>query len=438
MFLYNLYPTASLHLYMTTTTAEEVKVSITTPKWNSMDAVDIIVTVTNNNLTLVDLPQTLQLLGTVKDTKLVRVVAEEDIILYCGNQWVYSGDSYIAYPVKLLGRMYVIATFEDEPDSYLPVFGVATIHDDTEININFTKTVRFILDGVAYIGSIMINLQQYQVLQIVNQNISGTIVTSDKDIVVNSGHVALKVPLDAHSKDHIEEQLLPVDYWANDYFYVSSQNENNVTDRVRIYGFKDQTNIVIDNGTVSTSLEISTPGGFLDVQVQGHCARITNDQPVQIAQTGFSIKSINWNPSQNESAATSVLGDPFLYIITGISQFYESFTFLTPIVGTSGCFTNFVTLIANYMAVGDLELDGGVISPVWTEFTQSEYIFTQISITEGVHTARLLSKGGIIGGMVYGSSTYAKYGTSIGKYIPQDNENVKVRYIGWGYDYKKF
>ena len=86
-----------------------------------------------------------------------------------------------------------------------------------------------------------------------------------------------------------------------------------------------------------------------------------------------------------------------------------------------------VVLIANVLAKGNVTLDDAQIPIAWKQVGQSEYYFSRVNISEGVHNIRTESSGGVLGGMVYGLATNEQYGTSLGKYLPKDNSNYRVR-----------
>ena len=149
MFLQNVRSGTPLYIYMTTSLTWTIKVPITTPAWTSVDAEKMVVKVTNDQVTSVALPESLRQSGTAKDTKVVRVVADGNIVIYGGNQQINSGDSYLVYPITSLERTYVIATFESislVSTVYQPLFGIAAVYDDTEVIITF-KTNDLITTG---------------------------------------------------------------------------------------------------------------------------------------------------------------------------------------------------------------------------------------------------------------------------------------------------
>ena len=190
IFIANVRSGKHLYLYMTPSSNDPVTVSITTPAWNSTDAVSKTVVVASNNVTAVDLPESLRLSGTVIDNKVVHIVDDDSIVLYAGNQQDNSGDSFIVYPISSVGTEYVVATHEDNLSNiYLPVFGIAAIQDDTDVHITLKDNSTIILAGHDYFGSLRVNIQRFEVLQIVHPNISGANINSNKGIVVNSGHI---------------------------------------------------------------------------------------------------------------------------------------------------------------------------------------------------------------------------------------------------------
>ena len=413
IFIENVRSGNPLYLYMTPSFTDQVTVSVTTPAWNSTDAVNKTVILVSNNVTAVDLPESLRISGTVTDTKVVHIVADNNIVLYASNHQANSGDSYLVYPVSALGTEYVVATYEGDPSSsYLPVFGVAAVHDDTEVQIGLKDNSTITLDGHDYFGTVRTNLKKYEVLQIVHQNISGANINSNKNIVVNSGHMFLNVRLSigTASSDHLDEQLLPTDTWPREYVVVSSHVMNNVNDLVRLYSVHADTVITIDNGSVS-ELHTLEAGESYDLFTDDYAMLIKGNKPFQIAQIGL-------------STANSPNGDPFLAIPPGTSQYHKQFTFLTPIIPG---FFNYINLFANVKAKDHIEFDGAVITPVWSQVGTSDYFYTQITISDGYHSVMTTAIDGLIGGMLFGTMDKDQYGTSIAKYLTKGDQNYQVR-----------
>ena len=368
-----------LYLYMTTSSTVAVNVSITTPTWNSVDAVDKEVTVTNNDVTSVDLPESLKLSETKRDSKVVHVVAGGSIVLYGGNQAKLSGDSYLVYPITSLGRAYTVATFESDNDNH-PALGIAAIADDTEITINFTTNTTITFEGTNYTSVMTIHLQKFEVVHIIkdHETLNGATIYSNKDILVNSGHFFLKIshPKIAHtaSADHAEEQLLATNYWSTEYVVISSKYLDNLGDIVRLYSAQDDTTIAVDNGTTSV-VYIAMAGDHYDVQMRGAPILLKGDKPFQVAQFGI-------------SSGLDMNGDPYLIMPPATSQYKPEYTFLTPSIGARSMFTIYISLIANVQAKEDVSLDGAQLALSWEQVGQSEYYFARINISEGVHNVR--------------------------------------------------
>ena len=407
-----------LYLYMTTSLSVPVNVSITTPTWNSTDAVDKVVTVINNDVTSVDLPDSLKLSGTKKDSKVVHVVAEGSIVLYGGNQARLSGDSYLVYPITSLGRRYTVATFESD-NNQKPALGIAAIADDTEISINFTTNATITFEGTNYTSAMTTNLQKFEVVHISkdHETLNGATVYSNKDILVNSGHYFLKMSYpkiaSTASADHVEEQLLSTNYWSTEYVVTSSQYQDNLGDIARLYSGDDDTTIAVDNGNMSI-VYISTAGNHYDIQMRGAPLYLKADKPFQVAQFGL-------------STGIDIIGDPYLIMPPATTQYKHEYTFLTPSIRAWSDFTIYLSLIANIQAKEDISFDGAQLALIWEQVGQSEYYYARFNISEGVHHVRTTVFGGVLGGMLYGLANKDQYGTSIGKYLPKNNYNYRVR-----------
>ncbi len=256
----------------------------------------------------------------------IHVQAEDLVAVYAMSHNWLSSDGYLALPVESLGQHYVIASLRNalnyyggySPGDVTPrsEFAIAATVDNT--NVNFTLTAdsyggRF-KRGVPY----QVTLRRGQVLPILARDegfigllktlqtilvydtttnslrsvvdtvavlgytgaapgndcdLSGSIVTADQPIAVFSGHERAGAPDSLEfdvprfltgrmSRDHVCEQLPPMELWGQHFTVVSSGQDHTRLrppggDMVRVFAGVDST-VVTVNGAIATTLQVGT------------------------------------------------------------------------------------------------------------------------------------------------------------------------------------
>ncbi len=128
----------------------------------------------------------------------------EDITLFCYHTLVHRGDGYLALPTETLSTEYIVVTHIDNhtgPQNHLPytsttqtVFLVVATDDNTQVNIYLKIQGPLMADGCG--GGTFFNgesrrftLNKYQTVgAYCAEDITGTLITSDKPVAVISGH----------------------------------------------------------------------------------------------------------------------------------------------------------------------------------------------------------------------------------------------------------
>jgi hypothetical protein len=148
-------------------------------------------------------------------------------------------------------------------------------------------------------------------------DLSGTFVSADKPIWVVGAVNCVNVPTGVTFCDHIEEQMLPLDYWGKKYVGAHSPKRGTEKHYWRVYGG--------ENGTVVTTNPVQ-PGTPLN---------LNKGQWVELAianNTSFIFESdkpflpVQYLAGTNGGAGT---GDPAMYQMIPVEQFLDSYAFVT-------------------------------------------------------------------------------------------------------------
>ena len=182
-------------------------------------------------------------------------------------------------------------------------------------------------------------------------DLSGTIVRSNKPLVVLSGHECGEIPLDVTACDHIVEQMPPGLAFGNTFFLVPLA-ERVSGDMFRVGTLRDGTKVTVNCVTSPTDVPKTLPlehngvinrGEYVTFMTPGntenklnwkpsHCC-LDATEPVVVAQysTGYSLDAGVVGKEHAEN------GDPFMSIVPPVAQYLNNYT-MTSLTGLSGLF----------------------------------------------------------------------------------------------------
>lgn len=320
------------------------------------------------------------------------------------NSAQYTADAAMLFPQESLGEHYVVSTYVTDDGNTDNAktnsqFCVVATEDDTEIEINYSNSWG--------LNSRTVTLNKHQVYLsqeyfVNNYDQSGTEIISNKKIAVFGSHERAKVPFNTNnnSRDHLVEQLPPVDTWSNKYFVVTFFKEFEGQDDIfRVVAALDNTRIELNGQEVVTlnkgdvyTLDIIDP------------IYVTSNNPILVSQ----IKKSSSIGNNFQSS------DPFLVIVPPQKNFTTDFTFVSfdteQDLGNSkirSYTSHYLTIIAANDHSGFINLDGNQIELDFLPIADSDHQYAEIEINEGKHNLRSDTK---IGLYVYGYGNVDSYG----------------------------
>jgi hypothetical protein len=147
-------------------------------------------------------------------------------------------------PEHALRQNYVIASYPDGLNFYPSYFNVIAAEDGTKVDWVPTQNTLG-GNGVAAVqagqtGSVMMNRGDILQVRVGNGgDITGTRVDADKPIWVVGAVNCVNVPANVTYCDHIEEQMLPFDYWGKTYVGAHSPSRGSEKHYWRVFGGED-------------------------------------------------------------------------------------------------------------------------------------------------------------------------------------------------------
>ena len=316
----------------------------------------------------------------------IRLSSDIEFSVYGLSRLQYTTDAYLGLPIDVLGTEYIVLAWDAGvlgASEYLIVATAdnttvditASLHDTTSVNTQVTLN----------------SGDTYQHRSAENDDVTGTVISSDLPIAVFAGHQCANIPnVSTFYCDHLIEQLPPTNSWGTQFFTAPLAEKLN-GDTFRFIANIDNTEITI-NGEIATTIN---SGEYFETLLE-EASFITATSPILVSQYS------------NGTTFDSVTSDPFMMLIPPFEQFLDEYTFSTP---TEGFRTNYVNIVVRTASISSLSLDEIALNE--SDFTQifsTDYSYTQIEIGLGSHTLT----GAVSGIYVYGYDKDDSYGYSGG------------------------
>ncbi|KAL5017265.1 hypothetical protein ScPMuIL_006854 [Solemya velum] len=380
-------------LYLATPLLNDVVVSITTPTWQSTDHVDMNVTLSPGNMTLVELPSSLLLSETGIYNKTVRIVANEIILAATNNARKHSVGSSLALSVDVLGRDYFLVSGGKDACA-----GVVAVQSNTHVILylpeHYSGTLTYA--GVDYSAgdALRVKLSKYEVFHWHSLvDFTGTRVISNKPVAVFSGNRWLRY-VDTGKGDHMEEQLIPVPYWVSQYVILTASVSVD-GEYVRVIASEEDTTIVFRG----TTIVLEKPGAFHQFFISlNERLVLTSSKPVLVYQ--FSIGC----------ELNAILCDSFMLLSTAPDHFSQSVDFVTPAVELEQVYTHRLTITTERYSTNNIFLDGKQVDSDWVDIHRTRLSTRLCEVPPGHHKITSDVEDTKFGGFVDGfgkSESYA-------------------------------
>jgi hypothetical protein len=360
-----------------------------------------------SDITDIDIDTIAQLLVSEQVQRLgVHVVADNDVAVFGLSHRPASTDSYLAYPVKVLGTTYRAVGYSpliNGSESFTAEVAIVASEDHTVV----TMTLNADTKGGHRKGetfSVSMNQGDTYLVQgtpIVGHpsDLTGSLVTSTKPIGFFIGHTCAQVPTEVNFCDQLLEMEPPVPSWGRQ-FYVG-RFEDKTQYAMRVIASEDNTEVFVNNRRVAKLVA----GGFYEDNHLVDNAFVTASAPVLVAEY-----------AQGSDADSIKVGDPFMLLITPTEQFLNYYRFATPI---SGSWHHYINLVVPLDAESSLRVDG---RPVPIRYFQtigiSHFGIAQYELGFGSHSVSCDQPFGLYSyGFGVGDENFDSYGNDGGQLV---------------------
>ncbi|WAS92047.1 IgGFc-binding protein [Nannocystis punicea] len=294
-----------------------------------------------------------------------------------------TNDSSMLLPEHALRLDHVITAYGDtvfgeERPSY---FNVVATADNTVVQ--WTPPIGTMagagVPAVAAKQTGSVTMNRFDVMQVRVPNdtdLSGTLVHADKPIWVIGAVNCANVPANVVFCDHLEEQVIPLDYWGKQYIGAHSPKRGNEKHYWRVYAGEDQTTITTTPAQPGTPFTLDK-GQWKELVIPNNTSFVFDgDKP---------FMPVQYLEGEGGGAGT---GDPAMYQMVPVEQFLDRYAFVTG-TGYSVHYAQIIRLAGN----PDVVIDGQVVGGY---YTVGGYEVADFVISEGAHLAESDAPFGIL------------------------------------------
>ncbi len=370
----------------------------------------------------------------------VHIIADNEIAVYGISHKQFSSDAFMALPVDVLGTEYRTLNYQtSQPNGIgsvgLPAeFWIVGVTNSTNVKIT-PKAATSNQNPAGTPFTIQLNKGDVFLVQgnaaDTTNDLTGSLIESDKPISVFSGHVRTDIPhgfknegSTSTSRDHLVEQMPPVTAWGYSAL-VAPYATSSLPDLVRIVSHTNANKISV-NGSPVVRLNA---GDFYEITKLTGPVSIFSSAPILVGQY------MHTSRFGTSGGGGTAYGDPAYSLVFPVEQFDTSYTFMVDQDAAS--FTsNFLNIVTCESGFTDMSLDGKPISSFSgfsvQSFPGSHYAYAQINVEQGDHK--------ISGALPFGITVYAfgsvdSYAYPGGSLL--DSFNVTSKHIEYAVSSKK-
>ncbi|MFV8753778.1 IgGFc-binding protein [Nannocystaceae bacterium ST9] len=308
-----------------------------------------------------------------------RVESDRPVVAYQHSpiSAVAHNDSSMLIPDHALGQNYIVAAWSTNIGNDYSYFNVVGIEENTTVEWQ-PRNATAAGSGVPAVGALatgMVVIGAYDMLQVTaSSDVSGTIISTSEPAWVVGAVPCVNIPANVTYCDHIEELMLPLEYWGEQYVGAHAPQRGNEDYWWRIYSGDDAVTITTDPPQPGTPALLDR-GEFIEFSTQQSF----------IATADGPFLPVQYLEGQDGGAGT---GDPASYQMVPTEQFLPRYVFVT---GT-GYDENYVQ-ITRPQGGADVLVDGAVVTGY---YAVGEFEVADWSISQGAHVAESDDAFGVI------------------------------------------
>ena len=292
----------------------------------------------------------------------IEISSTRNISLFCLNRQGYAyADGYLALPSKMLGLIYVVASYQ--PYRSRASIAVISAHDNNTIIVLLNEHAVVYYRGQRYDDSTSLSyitqvLNKLEALYIYgDSDLSGTIVIARKPVTVLSSVDFVRI---SEGEDFMETLLLPVSLWEYEYILTTVGTMNGKQgDIFRIFAYENNT--VVQTGYWTKVLSSRMYAELVlgeDLASFAKCSK-----PCQVVQY---IRQKNTRPS--------------MIILPSVNQFLSYYQVILP-YGSE--YHDSITITIDNKHIDGLYMNGLALKSLrWKSINGTNYVWSVVSLSD--------------------------------------------------------
>ncbi len=295
----------------------------------------------------------------IYESMAAHVTSESPVTIHVLSRYRQSSDGFTALPAQVLGKEYIIASYNDASIYYsryssLPSqVGVVATENNTQVtftlggNINtiIANSEKYLKNGDS-VTNVLNRGDIWMLASIASNNtaladLTGSKVVSNKPIAVVSANQSTNIPTDNKYRDYIVDMQLPTYSWGKTY-YVGRIKGRQRSPVVRVFAKYPETTVAVNGNMIYKIKEAGGIDGEGYFELQRDLANpesfvVSGDKPIMV---------VLYNTGIEEDGFPEPPGDPFQVSMAPLEQFGTELMFSTPSVrGGAGFPENYINLI---------------------------------------------------------------------------------------------
>lgn len=292
------------------------------------------------------------------------------------------GDGFLVLPSNVLGKKYVIVSYEPHPPFKSQILIVSSL-------VGTFVSIRLKSAGTVCSQNYEFTLNSKESYQLqCDFDLTGTEIISTQPIAVFSGAQCASIPAGEKECEQLTEQMPPVESWGKRFAVKAI-----VDDVVRILAAKPDTEVVVHKqGNINTTHVLRAMGDYLDQDVTNgslisvSCAKTCLVTQFTKLQTNGERPTMTLVPAEDQFATEYSVATPFIDNVGNAAKHFMQVTIKAE--WRSGLTIN-----------GTIKLDSG-----WTSVPGMEgYVMESHEVPLGTHVVE--ANGNMFGVIVYGFGT---------------------------------
>lgn len=349
------------------------------------------------------------------------IVTDSQVTVYALSKALQTSDAFLVLPTNVLGKEYYVMSYNSDNTDNIDFngnvynnktpsqFAVIATQDGTTVTMvlppnQITSTSRKSINTTLQKG------ESYLVQSSVNfsYDLTGTHILSNKPVAVVGSQQRASIPYtytDA-ARNFLIEQMIPVNTWGYDAFLVpfpkpGTTTGNNNNDIYRILAARNNTHITI-NGN---AMPILNAGEKYEGDLV-NAASVSSDNPIMVALFKKSTEASAFGGGQSN------ISDPFMMLVPPADQFLKSYRWInsqaytidttysrpyfdqrkrkfvidTTISVNTVFKEQYVIVVSPNTAINSIIIDNKRNTSTFTKIPNSNYSYSWISVSDGVHS----------------------------------------------------